>query len=125
MKYAIIIPDGAADEPLSQLGGKTPIEAASTPNMDWVASHGRQGLARTVPDGFAHVEYRADLERLLSALPEREREIERLRFLEDLTQSQIADRVGLSQMQVSRILRSAVAELEERARAVLSGYAYR
>jgi 2,3-bisphosphoglycerate-independent phosphoglycerate mutase len=52
MKYAIIIPDGAADEPLTELGGKTPIEAARTPNMDWIASHGIQGTARTVPDGF-------------------------------------------------------------------------
>ena len=52
MKYAIIIPDGAADEPLAQLGGKTPIEAASTPNMDRIATEGRQGLVRTVPDGF-------------------------------------------------------------------------
>lgn len=52
MKYAIIIPDGAADEPLEQLGGKTPLEAARTPNMDAIAMEGRQGLARTVPDGF-------------------------------------------------------------------------
>jgi 2,3-bisphosphoglycerate-independent phosphoglycerate mutase len=52
MKYAIIIPDGAADEPLKELGGKTPLEAADTPNMDWIASHGMQGVARTVPEGF-------------------------------------------------------------------------
>jgi 2,3-bisphosphoglycerate-independent phosphoglycerate mutase len=52
MKYAIIIPDGAADEPLKELGGKTPLEAAETPNMDRVAREGRQGIARTVPDGF-------------------------------------------------------------------------
>ena len=52
MKYAIIIPDGAADEPLAELGGKTPIEAAATPNMDRIAMMGQQGLARTVPDGF-------------------------------------------------------------------------
>lgn len=52
MKYAIIIPDGAADEPLAELGGKTPLEAAETPNMDAVAAAGRQGLVRTVPDGF-------------------------------------------------------------------------
>src|SRR4051812_21991328 len=52
MKYAIITPDGAADEPLKELGGKTPIEAAHTPNMDRIAMEGRQGLARTVPDGF-------------------------------------------------------------------------
>src|SRR3954470_15411057 len=52
MKYAIIIPDGAADEPLPELGGKTPIQAAETPNMDVIAKMGRQGLVRTVPDGF-------------------------------------------------------------------------
>jgi 2,3-bisphosphoglycerate-independent phosphoglycerate mutase len=52
MKYAIIIPDGAADEPLEQLDGRTPLEAANTPNMDRIAMEGRQGTARTVPDGF-------------------------------------------------------------------------
>jgi len=52
MKYAIIIPDGAADEPLAELGGRTPLEAAQTPNMDRVAAEGRLGLARTVPEGF-------------------------------------------------------------------------
>jgi len=52
MKYAIIIPDGAADEPLPELGGKTPLEVAHTPNMDHIAMTGRQGLVRTVPEGF-------------------------------------------------------------------------
>src|SRR6059058_2164273 len=52
MKYAIIIPDGAADEPLPQLGGKTPLEVAKTSNIDSIASQGRQGLVRTVPEGF-------------------------------------------------------------------------
>src|SRR5688572_23997133 len=52
MKYAIIIPDGAADEPLVELGGRTPLEAANTPNMDSIARAGRIGLVRTVPDGF-------------------------------------------------------------------------
>src|ERR1041384_268383 len=51
-KYAIIIPDGAADDPLAELGGKTPLEVARTPNMDWVAANGRLGLARTIPEGF-------------------------------------------------------------------------
>jgi 2,3-bisphosphoglycerate-independent phosphoglycerate mutase len=40
MKYAIVIPDGAADEPQQSLGGKTPLEAAHTPNMDRVVSMG-------------------------------------------------------------------------------------
>ena len=52
MKYAIIIPDGAADDPLPELNGKTPLEAARTPNMDRIATEGRVGLVRTIPDGF-------------------------------------------------------------------------
>jgi 2,3-bisphosphoglycerate-independent phosphoglycerate mutase len=52
MKYAIIIPDGAADDPLAELGGKTPLEAAVKPNMDRIALEGRQGTVRTIPDGF-------------------------------------------------------------------------
>lgn len=52
MKYAIIIPDGAADDPLPELGNKTPLEAAHTPNMDQIAMEGRQGQARTVPEGL-------------------------------------------------------------------------
>jgi len=51
-KYAIIIPDGAADEPLEQFGNKTVLEAAETPNMDTVSREGRQGIVRTVPDGM-------------------------------------------------------------------------
>jgi 2,3-bisphosphoglycerate-independent phosphoglycerate mutase len=52
MKYAIILPDGAADEPLPQLGGRTPLAAARIPNMDWVARNGRLGRVVTVPSGF-------------------------------------------------------------------------
>ena len=52
MKYAIIIPDGAADDALPELGGKTPLQAAKKPAMDWIAQHGRIGTARTVPDGL-------------------------------------------------------------------------
>lgn len=52
MKYAIILPDGAADEPVQQLDGRTPLEAAVTTHIDWVSSHGRQGCVKTVPDGF-------------------------------------------------------------------------
>jgi len=48
-KYAIIVPDGAADEPLEQLGNKTVLDVAETPNMDKISTQGRQGLVRTVP----------------------------------------------------------------------------
>jgi 2,3-bisphosphoglycerate-independent phosphoglycerate mutase len=40
MKYAIVIPDGAADEPQESLGGRTPLEVAHTPHMDRVAEMG-------------------------------------------------------------------------------------
>ncbi len=50
MKYAIIIPDGCADEPQESLGGKTPLEAACTPAMDAVAQAGVVGRASHVPE---------------------------------------------------------------------------
>ena len=52
MKYAIILPDGASDEPLAQLGGRTPLEAAAIPHMDAVSRAGRLGRVVTVPPGF-------------------------------------------------------------------------
>jgi 2,3-bisphosphoglycerate-independent phosphoglycerate mutase len=48
-KYVIIIPDGAADEPIEALGGQTILGAAQKPNMDAIAKEGRQGVVRTVP----------------------------------------------------------------------------
>ena len=51
-KYVIVIPDGAADEPLKQFGNKTVLEAANTPGMDKISTLGRQGLVRTVPVGM-------------------------------------------------------------------------
>ncbi len=51
-KYVIIIPDGAADEPQEIYGGKTVIEAAHTPNIDWISKNGKQGMAKTVPKNF-------------------------------------------------------------------------
>ncbi|MBN1844146.1 MAG: cofactor-independent phosphoglycerate mutase [Sedimentisphaerales bacterium] len=52
MKYAIVVMDGAADEPLAELEGKTPLEAAHIPHTDWIARNGRLGLVQTIPDGF-------------------------------------------------------------------------
>ena len=56
--------------------------------------------------GFETVEYGAAIEGALAEISERDRAILHLRFAEDLTQSEIAERVGVSQMHVSRILRS-------------------
>lgn len=49
MKYALIIPDGCADEPQAALGGRTPLQAAHKPHMDEVAARGLSGLSDNVP----------------------------------------------------------------------------
>lgn len=52
MKYIVLLGDGMSDEPLSELSGRTPLEAAATPNMDALANDGELGLAHTIPEGF-------------------------------------------------------------------------
>ena len=52
MKYVMVIPDGASDEPHPALRGLSPLEAARTPNMDRIAREGVLGLAKNVPDRF-------------------------------------------------------------------------
>src|ERR1041385_6455370 len=49
MKYAIVIPDGCADEAQPSLGGKTPLQAAHKPNMDRIAQTGVVGRSNNVP----------------------------------------------------------------------------
>jgi 2,3-bisphosphoglycerate-independent phosphoglycerate mutase len=53
MKYAVLIGDGMADYPIEELGGRTILQAARTPAMDYIAAHGKAGLAKTIPDGFS------------------------------------------------------------------------
>jgi RNA polymerase sigma-B factor len=64
-------------------------------------------------EGFDRVEDRASLEPAIGTLPERERDILRMRFEEGMTQSQIADRVGVSQMHVSRLIRKSIDQLRD------------
>lgn len=52
MKHIIILGDGMADHAVDRLGGKTLLEYANTPNMDYLARIGRTGRLLTVPDGF-------------------------------------------------------------------------
>ncbi len=52
MKTIIILGDGMADHPIASLGGRTPLQAATTPYMDILAREGRTGRLVTVPDGF-------------------------------------------------------------------------
>lgn len=52
MKYMIILGDGMADEPIAELGGKTPMEYASTPAMDKLSKMSEIGLVHTIPQGM-------------------------------------------------------------------------
>lgn len=52
MKYVICIPDGCADEPTEMLGGKTPLEVASMPNLAALAARGEVGRAGVIPEGL-------------------------------------------------------------------------
>ena len=90
-------------------------EAASARQPDYLdAPAGRDGaesrLASVGRDdpALSRVESHRDLGRAISMLTSRERELLRLRFFEDLSQAKIAERMGISQMHVSRLLRQAL-----------------
>jgi 2,3-bisphosphoglycerate-independent phosphoglycerate mutase len=53
MRYLVVLVDGLADTPIKELGGKTPLEAATTPTLDKLATGGRLGTIRTIPRGEA------------------------------------------------------------------------
>lgn len=67
--------------------------------------------------GFERIEHRSEIVELLDVLPERERLVVELRFFESMTQSEIAERVGVSQMHVSRLLTRSLERLREEATA--------
>lgn len=52
MKYIIVLGDGMADEPIAELGNKTPLEYAKTPYMDKLSKISKIGLAKTIPEGM-------------------------------------------------------------------------
>jgi len=52
MKYVVCVPDGAADEPLTELGGRTPLEAARMPHLAALAKRSEVGRAATIPPGM-------------------------------------------------------------------------
>ena len=81
---------------------------SSDPDDGDAAWHDRLGVEE---DGYDRAEWRGALERGVRALPERDRTILALRFDEELTQSEIAERIGVSQMHVSRLLRRALDRL--------------
>jgi RNA polymerase sigma-B factor len=86
------------------------------PRDDDEEGEGSVGAAMGTEDpGFGEAEDAATVQRLMRVLSEREREVLRLRFAEDLTQSEIGARVGVSQMHVSRLIRQAISQLRAEA----------
>jgi RNA polymerase sigma-B factor len=79
-------------------------DSEEAPGAEWL---GREDA------GFDLVEGKAAVDSALPSLDERERLVLRLRFVEDMTQSQIAERIGHSQMHVSRILRGALEKIRD------------
>jgi RNA polymerase sigma-B factor len=107
----------AVVEALGALANRTALSLA-TP-----AGHQEEGdvtladMLGTIDDGYERAEQRALLGPAMRRLPVREQRILRMRFVEDLTQSEIAAEVGVSQMQVSRLLRQSLDRLGELTRA--------
>jgi RNA polymerase sigma-B factor len=81
----------------------------------------RGGLLAEDDSGFVEVDDRMTVDELIGHLPEREREIVALRFYENLTQSEIAARVGISQMHVSRLLRRSLEIMRETSDRAVAG----
>ena len=73
----------------------------------------RQRALATDEDGYGHVDDRELVVQLIARLPEREQEIVRLRFYDRLSQTEIAEAVGISQMHVSRLLRKAFEQMRD------------
>ncbi|HEX5146666.1 MAG TPA: SigB/SigF/SigG family RNA polymerase sigma factor [Conexibacter sp.] len=86
-------------------------QPVASPSGGWDTTLGE--LIGDDDDGFALAERKAELGPLLRELPLRERRVLLLRFAQDMTQSEIAEQIGCSQMQVSRILRRTLAALSE------------
>ncbi len=82
-------------------------DSEESPAAEWIGSE---------DESYELVEARIALDSALPLLDERERLVLRLRFVEDMTQSQIAGRIGNSQMHVSRILRRALARIRDQIR---------
>ena len=102
----------------SRISHRSPPARASATRPSWRPSQ-RASSRSTVtcprPTSSSAAEDRADLDERLALLDDREREVVYLRFFVDLTQGEIAERLGISQMHVSRILRGALETMRRRA----------
>ncbi|HRW38489.1 MAG: SigB/SigF/SigG family RNA polymerase sigma factor [Acidimicrobiales bacterium] len=101
------------DHVIDALDAGAAYRTASTDTTEGAAAAGHATARRSNQRGGLGPEDRVLLEELLTSLPERERTIVWLRFFEDLSQSEIAARVGMSQVHVSRLLRRSLRALRE------------
>ena len=101
------------DEVVTALGASAAYstDRIEPPTEDGETAGDSRGVLAAVESGFALTEDRILVERLVAHLSPRDQEIVRLRFFEELTQAEIAERIGISQMHVSRLLRKAFGEL--------------
>jgi RNA polymerase sigma-B factor len=97
--------------------------ARTARSLDSPTGDGAEGMANQpvaaladTERGFEQTEVRLSVSRLLDGLDDRLRRVVELRFFEELTQQEIADRLGISQMHVSRLLRSALEKLRAQER---------
>jgi RNA polymerase sigma-B factor len=86
-----------------------------TPTSEDDPGRSLHAVIGTDEQGFALVEYGVSVRDTMAELSKNERDALRLRFVDDLTQSEIADRIGVSQMQVSRLLSRSLARLRDAA----------
>ena len=107
--------DASAEEVLEALEAALayePVSLDSSPGSDEDDESWAQAVGHDDPS-YKLVEYGATLAPAMRALPERERLILHMRFVEDMTQSQIAEKIGISQMHVSRLIRKALEAMRE------------
>ena len=107
--------ESSDDEILEALEARTAKQAGSLDTPERADREALRAHLGDTEDGYGQAEARADARALVDNLEPRERRILALRFAEDLTQAEIGERVGLSQMQVSRLIRRSLEELREHA----------
>jgi RNA polymerase sigma-B factor len=116
--------DQTEEEVLETLEAQSAYDAVSLEQQRSDDSQGGDTYADTLATeerSYELVEYEATIEPALKALSSRDRMILHLRFSEDMTQSEIAERIGVSQMHVSRLIRQALTRLREVAKATETG----
>ena len=112
--------DTSVEEVLGAMEASLAYEAVSLESERAGSDPGGDTYADSIgseDERYELVEYGASIAPALDALPARDRLILHLRFAEDLTQSQIAERIGVSQMQVSRLIRRSLTRLRQVAQA--------